>query len=130
MRITKKVLIGDASSRTRSEAVDKEIVVKAGWKDGTKITFESAGDEGVGIIPSDVVFTVSTKPHARFSRDGDDLITTVCVSLQDALGGVRTSVPGIDGRALPVAVPYATPDTIVTVAGEGMPNAKVQILSQ
>lgn len=43
MRITRKVL--DQSGRTAQVAVDKEITITPGWKDGTKITFECEGDE-------------------------------------------------------------------------------------
>ena len=76
MRITKKV----ADSQTGSiitVSVDKEIEVKPGWKDGTKITFEREGDELPGVIPADIVFTLQTRPHERFERNGDDLIYTV-----------------------------------------------------
>lgn len=38
VRITKKIM--DASGASTKVAVEKEIPVKAGWKDGTKITFE------------------------------------------------------------------------------------------
>lgn len=58
-------------------SVDKEINIKPGWKDGTKITFEREGDELPGVIPADIVFTLQAKPHDRFERDGDDLIYSV-----------------------------------------------------
>ena len=44
MRITKKTTGG------HSVTVDKEIEVKPGWKDGTKITFEREGDELPGML--------------------------------------------------------------------------------
>jgi DnaJ-class molecular chaperone len=78
MRITSKRII-DSSGNTQQVSSDKEIQVKPGWKNGTKITFENEGDEAPGIIPADIVFTLQTKPHDRFERDGDDLIYTVCV---------------------------------------------------
>lgn len=43
VRITKK--IADSSGQIVSAAVEKEINVRAGWKNGTKITFEKEGDE-------------------------------------------------------------------------------------
>jgi DnaJ-class molecular chaperone len=76
MRITSKKVM-DSSGRTAPVSVDKEIAVKAGWKDGTKITFESEGDEGPGVTPADIVFTLHTKPHERFVREGDNLVYTV-----------------------------------------------------
>jgi DnaJ family protein B protein 4 len=78
MRITAKKYDA-ASGKVVSIATDKEIQVKAGWKDGTKITFEGEGDElGPGSIPADVVFVVKAKPHDRFTREGDDLHYEVC----------------------------------------------------
>lgn len=43
VRITKK--IADSSGQMISAAVEKEINVRPGWKNGTKITFEKEGDE-------------------------------------------------------------------------------------
>ena len=75
MRITSRRI--DPSGATFKVAAEKEIVVKAGWKDGTKITFENEGDDAPGMLPSDIVFILQTKPHARFQRQDDDLIFTV-----------------------------------------------------
>jgi len=90
MRITKKIL--DASGRTTQVSIDKEITVKPGWKDGTKITFEREGDEVPGKIPADIIFTLQTKPHDRFSREGDDLLHKMNVSLSEALGESSSSL--------------------------------------
>jgi DnaJ homolog subfamily B member 4 len=75
VRITKKIT--DASGKVVQVAVEKEISVKAGWKDGTKITFEKEGDELPGVVPADIIFTIQTKPHEKFERDGDNLIYVV-----------------------------------------------------
>ena len=88
MRITSKRVV-DGSGTMQQIAAEKEIVVKPGWKNGTKITFENEGDEAPGVIPADIVFTLQTKPHDLFERDGDDLVHTCAVDLKDALGGVR-----------------------------------------
>jgi DnaJ family protein B protein 4 len=76
VRITKKVA-DEASGRIEQKKVDKEIHVRPGWKDGTKITFERAGDELPGIQPADIIFVIRTRPHEYFERDGDDLIYNV-----------------------------------------------------
>jgi DnaJ family protein B protein 4 len=125
MRITRKVRDG-ASNRVVSIAVDKEIAIQPGWKDGTKITFEREGDDlepGV-IIPADIVFTLNTKPHTAYERDGDDLVYTHSINLADALSGVSTSINALDGRRLPLKAKYITPQTVITIPEEGMPNKK------
>lgn len=126
MRITKKVT-DSTSGRTTQVSVDKEIEVRAGWKDGTKVTFENEGDEVPGVIPADIVFTLQTKPHSRFQRDGDDLLHTCQVSLEDAISGrgINTSVQQLDGRPIPIVVNGpVTPATVKLIPGEGMPNLK------
>lgn len=75
MRITSKKI--GANGGIIRVATEKEIVVKAGWKDGTKITYENEGDESPGMLPADVVFVLQTKPHPTFERQDDDLVYTV-----------------------------------------------------
>lgn len=125
MRITRKIRCASTGEVT-TVSVDKEIAVQPGWKDGTKITFESEGDDlqpGV-IVPADIVFTLQTKPHDKFERDGDDLVYKCQVPLADALSGVSTSIKSLDGRHIPVHCKYVTPQTVVTVPNEGMLNKK------
>jgi DnaJ family protein B protein 4 len=122
MRISKKIM--DQSGLTTPITVDKQISIKPGWKDGTKITFENEGDEGHGIIPADIVFTVKTKPHDRFERDRDDLLYTCPLTLQEAICGVRKSVKSLDGRNIEIIAPHVEPNTVLTIPGEGMPNSK------
>ena len=74
VRITKKV---EVNGQIEQRKVDKEIHIKPGWKDGTKITFEKAGDELPGVQPADIIFVVRERPHEYYERDGDDLIYNV-----------------------------------------------------
>jgi DnaJ family protein B protein 4 len=80
VRITKKVA-DESTGRIEQKSIDKEIRIKPGWKEGTKITFERAGDELPGVQPADIVFVVQTRPHEYFERDGDDLIYKVCIAV-------------------------------------------------
>jgi DnaJ family protein B protein 4 len=79
VRITKKV---EVNGRIEQRKVDKEIHIKPGWKSGTKITFERAGDELPGIQPADIIFVVHARPHDFYERDGDDLIYNVSERLE------------------------------------------------
>jgi DnaJ family protein B protein 4 len=93
---------------------------------GTRITFAGKGDELAPGGPSaDLVFVVKQKPHAKFTRDGNDLVTTVKLPLVTALTGGTVSVQLLDGRSIvvPVAVPV-NPGSMKVVAGEGMPISK------
>lgn len=111
-----------------------EIAVPPGWKSGTKVRFPRAGNEidggrfGGEPVVQDLVFVVEEKPHARFVREGNDLVTHEKISLVDALansGGMRT-VEVLDGRKIQVPLPSGIikPGSESKVAGEGMPIRK------
>ncbi len=110
MRITKKIV--DMSGRQTQVSNEKEITLKRGWKDGTKITYEKEGDELPGVIPADIIFTVQTKPHPLYSRDNDDLIYTLTVTLMEALTGFKKEIRTLDSRPISIEMKSVKPDTI------------------
>eukprot|EP01067_Filipodium_phascolosomae_P006185 Filipodium_phascolosomae@DN4460_c0_g1_i1.p1 len=101
-----------------------EVPVKAGWKEGTKVTYAGEGDEMHG-QPSDIVLVVRTKPHSEFRRDGNNLIKKVNISLSQALTGFSHNVKTLDGRSIPVnQTEIIQPGKKYTIANEGMPISK------
>jgi len=122
---TKKVRI-TVTKRGQKVSSDKSISIRQGLKDGSKFTFEKEGDEQPGIVPGDIVFTLTTRPHDTYERRGDDLMTTVPVTLLDAMEGVRTSVTTLDGRSLPIESHSLTPETEIVIPQEGMYSGKTK----
>ncbi|GAA5860165.1 hypothetical protein JCM8547_009211 [Rhodosporidiobolus lusitaniae] len=127
LRVTKKRLNGQEEQNTL------EIAVKPGWKAGTKVRFARAGHETPG-GSQDMVFVIEEKPHATFTREGDDLVTTIKIPLVDALAGPAgggspsRTVTHLDGRTVSYNVPYPRgggnpikPGQVIRIAGEGMP---------
>lgn len=103
-----------------------EFDVKAGWKDGTKITFEKSGDQ---IHPSspqnDIQFIIQTKPHPLFERDGNDLIYKATISLKQALCGGSFILTHLDGQEKRIGLKgITTPQTRRILQNEGMPISK------
>ena len=80
------------------------ITVKRGWLPGTKVIFEGEGDQGPNNIPSDLVFTVTDKPHPIFRRENADLIHTATISLGLALIGTTLHIEHLDGRILDIPI--------------------------
>ncbi|MFN3973556.1 MAG: J domain-containing protein, partial [Gemmobacter sp.] len=110
LRITKTIT--DASGQSMQVKKMLEVPVRAGFKAGTKITFEREGDELPGRIPADIVFVIQEKPHERFTREGNDLVYKPRVTLAQAFAGVRVPVPTLDGRTVHVeADELITPTT-------------------
>lgn len=67
-------------------------------------------------------------PHASFERSGSDLLTTVKVTLSEALLGFnRILLNHLDGRGIQVASPPGKaikPGQAIVLRGEGMPIYK------
>mmetsp|Transcript_20710 Transcript_20710/g.37098 ORF Transcript_20710/g.37098 Transcript_20710/m.37098 type:complete len:345 (-) Transcript_20710:1468-2502(-) len=118
MKITRKV-------RGKSQEEVVEIIVRAGWKKGTKIKFAEKGDEEDGIIPADIVFIVEEKPHAVFTREDNDLVMHRTLPLVDALCGTTISVQHVSGQTLEIPVrDIVQPQKIQVISGKGMPISK------
>lgn len=98
------------------------IDVKAGWKKGTRITFQEKGNVQQNVIPADIVFILEEKPHSVFTRDGNDLIVTQTISLGEALKGYTVCLTTLDGRRLNIPIDNVIhPNYKETVPREGMP---------
>jgi len=106
-----------------------EIKVKPGWKDKTRITFSGEGDQ---LHPNgragDLVFSVKTKPHVRFTREDNNLISVVKIPLRSALCGVDIQFQTIDNRLIPLVIDdIVTPQYRHVVRGMGMPSSKLGV---
>jgi len=109
----------------RTEDTVLALDIKAGWKSGTKITYQADGHEGVGLQPSDLVLTLREKPHPRFARRDNDLVYVAPITLLDSLCGTTLSILTLDARTLAIAVNQIVhPGFVQRVVGEGMPLAK------
>lgn len=64
-----------------------------------------AGDEQPGMRPADVVFVIDQKPHAVFTRDGNDLLYTHRLPLAAALCGTQLTIQHLDGN--PISIPIS-----------------------
>jgi molecular chaperone DnaJ len=83
---------------THSETV--EFRIKAGTRDGQRIRLQGKGNAGVnGGAAGDLFLIVRTSPNPVFTRQGDDILVTVPVTVAEASLGTKVEVPTIDGRA-------------------------------
>ncbi|KPP67269.1 dnaJsubfamily B member 5-like [Scleropages formosus] len=124
MKITRRRLNPDGKT-LRAEDKILNIVIKRGWKEGTKITFPKEGDETPENIPADIAFILKDKGHPHFKRDGSNIVFTAKISLKEALCGCTVSIPTIDNRVIPLPCnDVIKPGTIKRLRGEGLPYPK------
>lgn len=123
LKITRNVMRADGGMDRLGKV--HEVVIKPGYKPGTKIRYNGAGSEAPGCAPGDVVFTIQERQHARFKRTGNNLEVTHALKLAEAVGGCTITIPGIDERSYRLDCPEViTPRTVKTISGAGMPNSK------
>lgn len=121
LKVTKRVQ-DSQTGRVVSTSTVLTVNGKPGWKAGTKITFENAGDELNGQPQQNVQFVIVQKPHPLFAREEDDLVTTLHVPLVDALCGAVLSVPLLEGGTTPLRIERAEPGAEHILPGQGMPR--------
>ncbi|KAL1870805.1 hypothetical protein VTK73DRAFT_2434 [Phialemonium thermophilum] len=122
MKIKRK-MFDENGKRTTTDTV-LEVPIKPGLKKGSKIRFKGVGDQEEG-GQQDLVFIVEEKPHAMFTRDGDDIIHTIDLDLKEALTGWKRTVTTIDGKKLNIEKAGPTqPGSSDSYPGLGMPISK------
>ncbi|OXA41784.1 dnaJ protein homolog 1 [Folsomia candida] len=124
MKISRNVIVSDGTRKKEDKVLT--IVVKAGWKAGTKITFPREGDQTTGKIPADIVFIIRDKPHPTFKRENCDIRYTAKVALRDALCGTIVEVPTLGGQPLQLNMlsRVIKPSTVEKIPGKGLPYPK------
>lgn len=110
-------------SKVEQEEETLTVVLEQGMADGAEIVFEQQGDEKPGAIPGDVKFVVHTRPHATFTRRGDNLHMRETIPLLDALVGFERTLTHLDGHNVTLARSEVTkPGHVMRIPGEGMPQ--------
>ncbi|KAL6706668.1 Molecular chaperone (DnaJ superfamily) [Coniothyrium glycines] len=101
-----------------------EVPIKKGLKAGSKIKFSDVGDQVEGGT-QDLHFIISEKPHALFTREGDDIKHIIELDLKEALTGWQRTVSTIDGKQVKVASAGPTgPNWTERFPNMGMPKSK------
>ena len=124
MKITKRNYQNDGTFSSEEKIL--KIVIKPGWKAGTKLTFKEEGDRIPGKTPADVIFVLKEIPHAVFQRDGANLKYTHSLSLKDALCGTMFQVPTLEGKRIHVdcSRDVLKPTETKRLQGYGLPFSK------
>jgi molecular chaperone DnaJ len=100
--------------------------IPAGDLDGQKIKLRGKGQPSPNGGPNgDLIITVTVKPHAVFSRDGNNLRLSVPVTFAEAVLGATITVPTLGGDPVKLKVAPNTPNgRVLRVKGKGVTTAK------
>lgn len=74
-----------------------KVSIPAGVATGAKVRVAGEGEPGAS-GRGDLLVKVKVRPHARFTREGDDLHVDLPVSVFDAVLGAEVTAPTLDGE--------------------------------
>jgi molecular chaperone DnaJ len=99
-----------------------QVDIPAGIHDGQQIRLTGEGHAGVlGARAGDVYVRVRVRPDQRFVREGDDLFSTVDLTMTQAALGTSLRVPTLEGETELEFEPGTQPGAVVVLRGRGMP---------
>jgi molecular chaperone DnaJ len=108
---------------TRRERV--EVSLPAGVDDGSRVRIPGQGRAGRnGGPPGDLFLVTRVSPHPFFRRIGDNIHSTVPITVSEAALGARLEVPTIDGRARMRIPPGTETGQRFRLRGKGAPSLR------
>ena len=98
------------------------VEIPPGIHDGQRIRLSGEGHAGVlGGAAGDVYVEVRIRSDDRFVREGDDIYTTVDLTITQAALGATVAIPTLDGEEELELAAGTQPGEIVVLRGRGMP---------
>jgi molecular chaperone DnaJ len=99
-----------------------EVEIPAGIHDGQRIRLTGEGHTGtLGGRAGDAYVEVHVRPDERFVREGDDVYTTVELTMAEAALGATVSVPTLEGEVELTFEPGTQPGETRVLRGKGLP---------
>lgn len=100
-----------------------DVKFPAGMVDGQTIRLKGKGEPGLGKGgPGDALIEIEVWPDTRFTRDGDDLVYELPISLMEAALGGKVRVPTPTGEVAMSVPKGANSGTVMRLKGKGAPK--------
>jgi len=101
------------------------VTVPPGVDAGSRLRMKGEGESGTK-TRGDLFLVVELRPHDRFTRQGNDLLSEVTVSLPRAVLGAELSVPTLEGAVVMKIPPGTQSGATFRLKGKGMPELRGQ----
>ena len=99
-----------------------DVKIPAGIHDGQRIRLSGEGHAGgLGARAGDVYVQVHVRPDTRFVREGDDIFSSVDLTMTQAALGATVTIPTLEGEQELEFAAGTQPGQIVVLRGRGMP---------
>lgn len=104
-----------------------DVKIPHGTKDGATLRLRGQGNAGrTGGPAGDALIEIKVEPHPFFTREGDDILVTVPITLGEAVLGAKVTVPTVDGRVALTVPPGSNTGTVLRLKGKGVPAGKTR----
>jgi DnaJ-class molecular chaperone len=101
-----------------------DVVIPAGTKDAQVLRLRGKGGAGLGGgEPGDALVEIEVRPHAFFTRKGDDIHLELPISLPEAVLGAKLDVPTPTGPVRMTVPKGANTGTVLRLKGKGAARA-------
>ncbi len=98
--------------------------IPAGTEDGQTLRLRGKGAPGYGGgAAGDALITILVRPHPVFLREGDDILLTLPITLDEAVLGGKVTAPTIDGPVGLTVPAGASSGRILRLRGRGIARA-------
>tara|TARA_R110000787_G_scaffold202193_2_gene312931 strand:- start:16824 stop:17741 length:918 start_codon:yes stop_codon:yes gene_type:complete len=95
-----------------------DLKLPAGVETGTQMRLSGKGQAGPGGA-GDAIVTIEVKPHPFFTRDGDNVLLDLPITLDEAVKGGKVKVPTVDGAVMLGVPEGATSGKTLRLRGKG-----------
>jgi DnaJ-class molecular chaperone len=98
-----------------------EVIIPQGTADGQTLRLRGKGGAGFGGGPQgNALVTLSVQPHKLFRREGNDIVISLPISIDEAVLGGKVEVPTIEG-AVKLTIPRgANGGQVLRLRGRGV----------
>jgi len=97
------------------------VQIPRGAYDGQTLRLRGKGAPGYGGgPPGDALITLSVRPHPVFRREGDDILVTLPITIDEAVLGTKVSAPTIDGPVSLTIPRGASSGRVLRLRGRGL----------
>ncbi len=130
------ILAGTGGETSVHLGSGKQIKIKipAGIKEGAVLRLKGQGNESYrGGGQGDALIKIHIASDALFTREGDDVLLLLAVTLKEAVLGAKVTIPTLSGKISVTIPPNTSSGKILRIKGKGIAGkgdilAKIQII--
>ncbi|MBE6451867.1 MAG: J domain-containing protein [Alphaproteobacteria bacterium] len=97
------------------------VKIPEGTADGQTLRLKGLGQPSMnGGSSGDVLITLNVEKHAYFSREGNNIVMELPITIKEAVLGAKVTVPTISGKVMVNIPPYASGQEKLRLKGKGI----------